>query len=145
VWCGCCCRGHDDEILDIAFDCTGQHLATASSDGESMHVCTCTCMPFLSPSDGILIGSCSGYGGLFSSSFGPHSVSGWSFKFEALLTSVQRVDLPYPHHEPLPVTLQGLLVYTTPPPTAAWPSYRDTREKYQRWRQTAWGAAPPIS
>lgn len=35
VWCGCCCRGHDDEILDIAFDCTGQHLATASSDGES--------------------------------------------------------------------------------------------------------------
>lgn len=27
-------RGHDDEILDIAFDSTGQHLATASADGE---------------------------------------------------------------------------------------------------------------
>lgn len=45
------------------------------------------------PSDGILIGSCSGYGGLFSSSFGPHSVSEWSFKFDALLT---RSALPPP-------------------------------------------------
>ena len=27
------CRGHEDEILDVAFDYTGHHLATASADG----------------------------------------------------------------------------------------------------------------
>jgi len=26
-------RAHDDEVLDVTFDYTGQHLATASTDG----------------------------------------------------------------------------------------------------------------
>ena len=35
---GCCIgtlRGHDDEVLDIAFDYTGQRLLTASADGTA--------------------------------------------------------------------------------------------------------------
>jgi len=35
---GCCIgtlRGHEDEVLDIAFDCTGQRLLTASADGTA--------------------------------------------------------------------------------------------------------------
>ena len=28
------CRGHDDEVLDVAFDYTGQYIATASADGK---------------------------------------------------------------------------------------------------------------
>lgn len=26
--------GHDDEVLDVSFDATGQHLVTGSADGE---------------------------------------------------------------------------------------------------------------
>lgn len=29
------CRGHDDEVLDVCFDLTGQYIATASADGTS--------------------------------------------------------------------------------------------------------------
>ena len=29
-----CLSAHDDEVLDVTFDYTGQHLATASTDGE---------------------------------------------------------------------------------------------------------------
>ena len=28
-------RGHDDEVLDVAFDFTGQYLLTASADGTA--------------------------------------------------------------------------------------------------------------
>ena len=28
-----CYRGHDDEVLDVAFDYTGERIVTASSDG----------------------------------------------------------------------------------------------------------------
>ena len=27
-------RGHEDEVLDIAFDAVGQHLVSVSADGE---------------------------------------------------------------------------------------------------------------
>jgi WD40 repeat protein len=27
-------RGHDDEVLDVAFDFTGERIVTASSDGK---------------------------------------------------------------------------------------------------------------
>lgn len=27
-------RGHDDEVLDVCFDFTGQYIATASADGK---------------------------------------------------------------------------------------------------------------
>lgn len=48
----CCCSGHDDEILDLAFDATGQQLATASADGtytciSSLLYCLC-CIHFVS-------------------------------------------------------------------------------------------------
>ena len=26
--------GHDDEVLDVSFDATGQHLVTGSADGK---------------------------------------------------------------------------------------------------------------
>lgn len=29
-------RAHDDEVLDVTFDYTGQHLATASTDGKCL-------------------------------------------------------------------------------------------------------------
>lgn len=32
-------RGHTDEVLDLAFDSTGQQLVTASADGGSVTVC----------------------------------------------------------------------------------------------------------
>ena len=32
----CCLRAHDDEVLDVTFDYTGQHLATASTDGKCL-------------------------------------------------------------------------------------------------------------
>ena len=28
------CSGHDDEVLDVCFDFTGQYIATASADGK---------------------------------------------------------------------------------------------------------------
>ena len=28
-------KGHEDEVLDVAFDYTGQHLLTASADGTA--------------------------------------------------------------------------------------------------------------
>ena len=33
-------RGHKDEVLDVAFDSTGQQLVTASADGERCHYAT---------------------------------------------------------------------------------------------------------
>lgn len=30
--------GHTDEILDVTFDMSGKHLATASADGESFSI-----------------------------------------------------------------------------------------------------------
>ena len=32
----CCPRAHDDEVLDVTFNYTGQHLATASTDGKCL-------------------------------------------------------------------------------------------------------------
>ena len=34
-------RAHDDEVLDVTFDYSGQHLATASTDGV---YCMCVCV-----------------------------------------------------------------------------------------------------
>lgn len=31
-------RGHDDEVLDVCFDFTGQYVATASADGKMSHL-----------------------------------------------------------------------------------------------------------
>lgn len=31
-------RGHDDEVLDVCFDFTGQYVATASADGKTSHL-----------------------------------------------------------------------------------------------------------
>lgn len=31
-------RGHDDEVLDVCFDFTGQYIATASADGKRSHL-----------------------------------------------------------------------------------------------------------
>ena len=30
-------RGHDDEVLDVCFDFTGQYIATASADGKQKY------------------------------------------------------------------------------------------------------------
>lgn len=30
-------RGHDDEVLDVCFDFTGQYIATASADGKQIY------------------------------------------------------------------------------------------------------------
>ena len=30
-------RGHEDEVLDIAFDTVGQRLVSVSADGECVH------------------------------------------------------------------------------------------------------------
>ena len=35
-----CYRGHDDEVLDVAFDYTGERIVTASSDGMLLPVCS---------------------------------------------------------------------------------------------------------
>ena len=51
-------RGHDDEVLDLAFDSTGQQLVTASADGE---FCACT-VPHLVVVVVVVVYMCSGLG-----------------------------------------------------------------------------------
>ena len=36
------CRGHEDEVLDVTFDYTGQNVATASADGTAKLFSTVT-------------------------------------------------------------------------------------------------------
>lgn len=37
VLCMWFCRGHDDEVLDVCFDYTGQYIATAAADGKLLN------------------------------------------------------------------------------------------------------------
>ena len=45
--CSFCFSGHDDEILDVSFDYTGQYIVTGSADGSgrvynaTTHQCVC--------------------------------------------------------------------------------------------------------
>ena len=40
----CCLSAHDDEVLDVTFDYTGQLLATASTDGMLFTHCSSCCV-----------------------------------------------------------------------------------------------------